>query len=470
VSPFLTGLLLVLAGVAALFWGYRIFRILLPIIGGVAGYLIGLALFPASPFLALGIGFVLAIVLGILAYVAWSAVVTISGAILGASLGAAIAEGLNLWTWLGWLLIVALAILGGILVWKLRDEVVIILTALVGAAFVADGLRHWFGPGTIRGPVWTIIGIVLAAIGIVWQWQRYRHLGLLAFGGPAKKPGAQPLAEPAPTRAAPAVGTGAPAAGGVAPAAVVGAAAVTAGVVAAKKEPPAAETGAPGAGGVAPAAVVGAAAVAAGAAAAKEETPAVEAEAGAPGAAVVGAAAVAAGAVAAGKEPAVVEAEAPAAEAAVAATLKQLETTLNPADLANLRQKVDFIEGVGATYGATLNQVGIVSVMDLLQRGATRKGRAELVAATGIPAGLILKWVNHADLFRITGVGKQFGELLENAGVDTVVELAQRNPVNLFTRMAQVNAEKKLAGRAPRQDEVSKWVEQAKGLPRVVQY
>jgi predicted flap endonuclease-1-like 5' DNA nuclease len=128
------------------------------------------------------------------------------------------------------------------------------------------------------------------------------------------------------------------------------------------------------------------------------------------------------------------------------------------------------IEGIGATYGATLNQAGIMSVMDLLQRGATRRGRAELVEATGIHAGLILKWINHADLFRIKGVGKQFGELLEAAGVDTVVELAQRNPVNLFNRLTSVNAEKKLSGRAPRQDEVSAWVEQAKGLPRVVQY
>jgi predicted flap endonuclease-1-like 5' DNA nuclease len=159
-----------------------------------------------------------------------------------------------------------------------------------------------------------------------------------------------------------------------------------------------------------------------------------------------------------------------AAETAVAAHLKQLEATLSAADLGNLREKVDFIEGIGAAYAAKLNEIGVVTVMDLLQRGATRKGRAELVEATGIAAALILKWVNHADLFRITGVGKQFGELLEAAGVDTVVELAQRNPVNLFNRLALVNAEKKLAGRSPRQDEVSKWVEQAKGLPRVVEY
>jgi predicted flap endonuclease-1-like 5' DNA nuclease len=436
--PFLVGLLLVLAGLAGVFWGYRIFRILLPLIGGIAGYLIAAALFPNNLFLALVIGFGLAVVLAILAYAAWSVMVTISGAILGGSLGAAIADGLNLWNWLGWILIIALAAVGAFLVWKFRDEVVIILTAIVGAGFVADGLRAWFGGGTtapIRALLWTIIFLVLAVIGILWQWRRYRHLGLLGFGGPAEKPGAQPAAEPAATRAAPAIETGAPAVEG-APVAALGAAAVVAGAALAKEEPPAAEVAAPVVEAAAPVAAVGvAAAVAAGEAAGAEPAPTVD-----------------------------------AAEAAVAAHLKQLEATLSASDLGNLREKVDFIEGVGATYGAKLNQAGIVTVMDLLQRGATRKGRADLVAATGIHAGLILTWVNHADLFRIKGVGKQFGELLEAAGVDTVVELGQRNPANLFTRLTQVNVEKKLAGRSPRQDEVNKWVEQAKGLPRVVEY
>ena len=160
----------------------------------------------------------------------------------------------------------------------------------------------------------------------------------------------------------------------------------------------------------------------------------------------------------------------PAAEADVAAHLKQFEATLGTSDLANLRENVEYIEGVDATHVVKLNQAGIVTVMDLLQRGATRNGRAELVESTGLDAGLILTWINHADLFRIKGVGRQFGGLLEAAGVDTVVELAQRNPANLFSKLAQMNAEQKLAGRSPRQDEVNTWVQQAKGLPRVVEY
>ena len=254
-SSFLTGLLLILAGLAGLFWGYRIFRILLPIIGGIAGYLIAAALFPNSLVLALVIGLVLAAGLAIFAYVAWSVMVTVSGAILGGSLGAAIAHGLNLWTWLGWLLVVVLAAVGAYLVWKIRDEVVIILTAIVGAGFVASGLRAWFGAMANWTLLWAIIFIVLAVVGILWQWRRYRHLRLLAFGGPAAKPGAAPAAEPLPTRSTTAVEVAAPAVEAEAPAAAVAGAAVAGATAAAAAEAaaPAAEAEAAVAESVAPA-------------------------------------------------------------------------------------------------------------------------------------------------------------------------------------------------------------------------
>jgi predicted flap endonuclease-1-like 5' DNA nuclease len=183
--------------------------------------------------------------------------------------------------------------------------------------------------------------------------------------------------------------------------------------------------------------------------------------------------AVAAGAVAAAAlEPAEepVASKAVADEAAVAGVLDELEATSDGTEMAALKEQVSFVEGIGPVYGAKLNEAGIVITLDLLRRGATRKGRAELVETTGIPSGLITKWVNQADLFRIKGVSKQFAELLEAAGVDTVPELAQRNPVNLFTRLGEVNAEKKLTGRSPHQGEVDSWVSQAKNLPRIVEY
>ncbi len=109
--------------------------------------------------------------------------------------------------------------------------------------------------------------------------------------------------------------------------------------------------------------------------------------------------------------------------------------------------KLTDIEGIGDTYAPKLAEVGVTSVEALLEKGATRKGRQELADQTGVSGKLILPWVNHADLFRIKGVAGEYAELLEAAGVDTVPELAQRNPHNLHQKMVTTNAEKKLARR-----------------------
>jgi predicted flap endonuclease-1-like 5' DNA nuclease len=128
------------------------------------------------------------------------------------------------------------------------------------------------------------------------------------------------------------------------------------------------------------------------------------------------------------------------------------------------------IEGIGATYAEKLNQAGPASTDALLSAGSTPKGRADLAATTGIGEALILRWVNMSDLFRIKGVGEQYSDLLEAAGVDTVVELAQRRPENLQAKMTEVNEERNLVRRVPTLGEVSDWVEQAKALPRMVSY
>jgi len=128
------------------------------------------------------------------------------------------------------------------------------------------------------------------------------------------------------------------------------------------------------------------------------------------------------------------------------------------------------IEGVGPVYAKKLEAAGITTVEALLKAGATPKGREELAEKLGISKGLILEWVNHADLFRIKGVAEEYSDLLEEAGVDTVVELAQRNPENLHEKLLAVNAEKKLVRRDPSLKEVQSWVEQAKNLPRMITY
>ena len=128
------------------------------------------------------------------------------------------------------------------------------------------------------------------------------------------------------------------------------------------------------------------------------------------------------------------------------------------------------IEGIGEVYAEKLAEVGILTLEALLEKGATRRGRAELAKRTGIRPDLILDWVNRADLFRIRGIGEEYSDLLAAAGVKTIMELAQRNPDNLYEALVKINREKKLVRRLPSRDQVRRWVEQARNLPRVVEY
>ena len=128
------------------------------------------------------------------------------------------------------------------------------------------------------------------------------------------------------------------------------------------------------------------------------------------------------------------------------------------------------IQGIGPVYAEKLVAAGIATVEQLLEKGKTPKGRQEIEAATGITGKLILTWVNHADLCRIKGIGPQFSELLEAAGVDTVKELATRRADNLAAKLLEVNEAKHLVRRVPVEKEVAKMIEIAKTLPGVVTY
>ena len=132
--------------------------------------------------------------------------------------------------------------------------------------------------------------------------------------------------------------------------------------------------------------------------------------------------------------------------------------------------KISDIEGIGATYAQKLSEIGIKTTEALLKQGATKKGRKEIAEKSSIADKQILKWVNRADLSRIKGIGEEYADLLEVAGVDTVPELGQRNPENLYNKMVEVNAKKKLVRQVPAQSKVEDWVKQAKGLERVVTY
>lgn len=132
--------------------------------------------------------------------------------------------------------------------------------------------------------------------------------------------------------------------------------------------------------------------------------------------------------------------------------------------------KIIDVEGIGEVYSKKLVEAGIETVEALLEKCAKPAGRKELAEATDISPKLILTWANHADLMRINGVGPQFSELLEAAGVDTVKELRNRNAANLAAKMLEVNEEKHLTRRVPVEAEIQKFIDAAKALEPKVTY
>ena len=126
------------------------------------------------------------------------------------------------------------------------------------------------------------------------------------------------------------------------------------------------------------------------------------------------------------------------------------------------------IEGIGPKYAEALTAAGVKTTEALLKSAGSAAGRKELAAQTKIDDGKILEWVNRADLMRIKGVGSEFSDLLEAAGVDTVKELATRRADNLHAKMLEVNTAKNLVRRAPTANEVTAWVAEAKTLPQAV--
>ena len=130
--------------------------------------------------------------------------------------------------------------------------------------------------------------------------------------------------------------------------------------------------------------------------------------------------------------------------------------------------KVEEVEGIGPSYGAKLGSAGIKDTDTQLKLCCDKKGRSDTAEKSWISEGQLLKWANMCALFRIKGVGPEYAELLEAAGVDTVKELRNRNAANLAEKCAEVNAEKKLTRSVPSEKVVTGWIDQAKELPPVI--
>ncbi len=131
---------------------------------------------------------------------------------------------------------------------------------------------------------------------------------------------------------------------------------------------------------------------------------------------------------------------------------------------------IDTIDGLSRPEARTLRRAGVRTTEKLLKRAGTRGGRREIASATGVGERRILEWVNRADLMRVKGVGEEYSDLLEAAGVDTCKELRNRNPQSLLMKLTQVNSKKRLVRRLPTEVMVKRWVDHAKELPPAVSH
>ncbi len=131
---------------------------------------------------------------------------------------------------------------------------------------------------------------------------------------------------------------------------------------------------------------------------------------------------------------------------------------------------IDAIEGIGHRQATALRKARIRTVEALLKKGSTRTGRRDVAEATKISEKLVLEWVNRADLMRVRGVGEEYSDLLEAAGVDTVKELRRRNAGNLLASMVEINSKRRLVRRLPTEAMVQRWVEHASQLDGVIKY
>lgn len=453
--------LVMLFGLAIAFFGYRLFLVLLPVWGFFLGFGVGAQAMTAlfgygflSTVTSWVVGAIVGIVFGILSYLFYWVGVALISASIGYVLGIAVMDAIGIQGALAFLVGFAAAVLVAFIVlrWNWQKYAIIIVSGLTGAAISTIGLLLPFGVFDLEdfasgapvksmlseSPFWILFWLLLALLAIIVQWRAGRKVDLFA----------QVTAVPAePSTRAPEPIT--PAVSSAAPEMVAGAAIGAAAATAQAPEEPlpvTAEVAPPDEPEVmkAPDTAMAAATLSQ-----------VEMEEKAP-------------------EEIATPAEAPVEEVLVSKT-EEAESHLEGLDLTEeqtryLKRDLEYVEGIGPVYAGKLNALGLKTAYDLLSRGATRKGRAEISEQSGITGTLILKWVNHADLFRLKGVGSEYADLLEATGVDTVVELANRNPLNLFNKMLEINTEKNLVRHLPTEEQVADWIAQAKNMPRIITY
>lgn len=140
-----------------------------------------------------------------------------------------------------------------------------------------------------------------------------------------------------------------------------------------------------------------------------------------------------------------------------------------PAALAELEAEraygIETVLGIGPTYGTKLKAAKITNTSKLLEATKSRYKRQQLAEATGIPYKLVLQWAQKVAIMNIAGVGPRQSNLLAAVGVDSIQDLARRDPDNLWERVGVANTfEPKFVGHTPSLATVTRWVAAAKKI------
>lgn len=128
------------------------------------------------------------------------------------------------------------------------------------------------------------------------------------------------------------------------------------------------------------------------------------------------------------------------------------------------------LRGITDAVLNALKAQGISDSDSLLEAARTPKDRHDLAAVTGVAGKVILELANRADLARVKGIGRVYSDLMEEAGVDTVKELAQRSARSLHKKLIEINSVRQFTQRPPSVEQIGDFIEQARLLPRMLEY
>ncbi len=185
----LLGALGVIVGLVITFYGYAIFRLILPIIGFFYGFILGKSLFPDGPVWGWTFGIVFALVLAFLAYAYWSVLMTVGGAFIGFTLGYTFGVWLfpPMLEWIGVIIGIVLGAGFALMYFLFKDLMVMVWTAFAGAGIIFAGLAFFWPAvlgwlGNSSNWITFILTLVVGVIGTIAQM--FIFSGLAYYSAP----------------------------------------------------------------------------------------------------------------------------------------------------------------------------------------------------------------------------------------------------------------------------------------------